>query len=124
MALSAFYELEGTPLENWFADFLSRDLAFEHYYRSPGQIALTNLNPAFESGHNLEIDGILRIHKTCILLEYTAQHGQFRDKIKKFIRNCHLFVNDDHLNLRQKFQLFGIPLQGGDSGKKVGVHDF
>lgn len=119
MAQPSFYELTGTPLENWLANFFSKGLEFSDYYKSPGQIALNILNPAIEPGHHLEIDGVLLIHKTCLLLECTNQQGGFRDKIKKFIRNCHLFVNDEHLSLREKFALFGIPQHKLDDFEEI-----
>ena len=109
MAQPPFYGLDGTPLESWFKDFFTKGLSFSHYYPSPGQISLNTLNPAYAAGLHCEIDGIMRIHKTGIIFEYTAQKGNFRDKIKKFNLNCHLFVEDTYLTLKEKFALFGIP---------------
>ncbi|WP_456459189.1 DGQHR domain-containing protein [Reichenbachiella sp.] len=107
--MRAFNELTGNPLELWFQELFTTELGFEDYFSSPGQIPLTHLNPELEVGHHLEIDGLLRIHKTCILFEYTGQGGSFRDKIKKFNRSVHLFVEDEHLNLRDKLSLFNVP---------------
>jgi len=107
--MRSFNELTGDPLEQWFKELFVDELNFEDYYPSSGQIALNQLNPEFDVGHHLEVDGIMRIHKTCILFEYTGQGGNFRDKIKKFIRSANLFVQDKHLSLRDKFKLFNIP---------------
>jgi len=109
MALPTFHELDGTTLEVWFKSFLQSSLAFEHYYPSGGQIELCELNPSLGKGNHLEIDGILRIHKTGILFEFTAQKGDFREKIRKFLRNAQIFTQEKHIPLRKKFELFGIP---------------
>lgn len=109
MALPTFYELDGKPLETWFQSFFKKSLEFPHYYPTTNQVDLNLLNPAFEKGNHLEIDGILRIHKTGILFEYTAQKGDFRDKIRKFLRNIQIFTQTQSLSLRHKLKLIGLP---------------
>lgn len=119
MAQPSFYGLDGAPLESWFKDFLTKGIKLPHYYASQGQIALSTINPAYANGLHLELDGIMRIHKTCILFEYTGLRGNFRDKIKKFILNCHLFVEDPHLSLKEKFKLFGVPAADMDDFEEI-----
>lgn len=107
--MQSFNDLTGNALEQWFKELLMGELGFVDYFPSPGQIPLNRINPEIEAGHHLEIDALIRVHKTGVLLEYTGQRGDFRDKIKKFTRNANLFVKDGHLSLREKFKLFGIP---------------
>ncbi|QHT68702.1 DGQHR domain-containing protein [Rhodocytophaga rosea] len=109
--MKSFYGLIGVELEEWFNSFIRNEFEFENYFPSPGQIELQILDPDINPGHHLEIDGILLIHKTCILLEYTGQAGNFRDKIKKFVRNSNIFITSTCLSLKQKFQLFNIPAE-------------
>jgi|GEM_PF-1236369 len=117
--MQTFSELTGEPLEQWFSQFITQELLFPNYYPSSGQIDLGALNPEFGRGHHLELDGILLIHKTCILLEYTGQNGDFRDKIKKFIRSANLFVNEATISNREKFSLVGIPENKLDDFEEV-----
>lgn len=105
--IRSFDKLTGNGLESWFLDFFRNQLQFK-YYASPGQIELNTLDPAQRRGQHLELDGILLINKTCILLEFTSLADNFRNKIRKFTRNCNLFITSRHLNLRQKFELFGV----------------
>ncbi len=107
--MKPFNELSGDHLEEWFKEFFIGELECENYFPSSGQIELCDLNPKYEKGNHLELDGIMRMHKTGILFEYTSQGGNFREKIKKFIRSAHIFINDQHLSLKDKFELYGIP---------------
>lgn len=114
-----FIGLDGDSLERWFQDFFSNELGFEDYFPSPGNIQLSKLDPAQSPGNYLEIDGALRINKTCILFEYTNQATNLKSKVKKFTRNCNLFVNSVHLNLREKFELFDIPEDSLDDFEEI-----
>lgn len=116
--LRTFEGITGHHLEAWFLD-LFRNYMQLRYYPSPGQIALQKLDPSQQSGHHLELDGILLIHKTCILLEYTSQSEHYRSKIKKFTRNCNLYINSGYLTKREKFELFGIPDEDLDDFEDV-----
>ncbi|WP_458628273.1 DGQHR domain-containing protein [Winogradskyella sp. PC D3.3] len=104
-----FENLTGDKLEDWFKSFLTTDLGFNNYYPSSGQIELSILDPSQAKGNHLEIDGVLLINKTCIFLEYTSENSNFKNKIKKFNRNCNLFISSKHLTLEKKFELFDIP---------------
>lgn len=104
-----FEDLTGEKLEDWFQSFLKNDLGFKSYYPSPGQIDLSLLDPSQSKGNHLEIDGVLLINKTCLLLEYTSENSGFKTKIKKFNRNSNLFITSSHLTLEEKFKLFNIP---------------
>lgn len=106
--LRPFEDLSGSSLENWFKDLFLNYLAFS-YYPSPGQIELNTLDPTAPRGQHLEIDGIILINHTCIFLEFTAQNDKFKEKIKKFTRNCNLFINSTHLDSKGKFSLFNVP---------------
>jgi DGQHR domain-containing protein len=105
----SFDGLTDKPLENWFQNLFKTELKLIDYYPSPGQISLIDLDPSQAAGNHLEIDGILLINKTCLLLEYTGQSSAFSDKIKKFTRNCNLLINSTHLSLSEKFELLGVP---------------
>lgn len=104
-----FENLTGNKLEDWFESFIKNDLGFKNYFPSPGQIELSSLDPAQSKGTHLEIDGVLLVNKTCIFLEYTSENSNFKSKIKKFNRNCNLFITSKHLSLEEKFKLFKIP---------------
>ena len=104
-----FENLKGDKLEDWFKSFLTTDIGFNNYYPSAGQIELSILDPSQAKGNHLEIDGVLLINKTCIFLEYTSENSNFKNKIKKFNRNCNLFISSKHLTLEKKFELFDIP---------------
>jgi DGQHR domain-containing protein len=107
--INSFDGLIDKTLENWFQNLFINELKLIDYYPSPGQINLTDLDPNQDSGNHLEIDGILLINKTCLILEYTGQSSSFTDKIKKFTRNCNLLINSTHLSLSEKFELLGVP---------------
>lgn len=104
-----FENLSGNKLEDWFKSFMTNDFGFKDYYPSAGQIELSLLDPCQAKGNHLEIDGVLLINKTCIFLEYTSEKSNFKSKIKKFNRNCNLFISSTHLSLKEKFSLFKIP---------------
>lgn len=107
--INSFDDLIDKPLENWFQNLFKNELDFVDYYPSPGQISLRDLDPSQASGNHLELDGLLRINKTCLIFEYTGQSSSFTEKIKKFNRNCNLFINSTHLTLAEKFKLLGVP---------------
>lgn len=106
-----FEDLTGDKLEDWFNSFLTNDLGFKDYYPSSGQIELSALDPSQAKGNHLEIDGVLLINKTCIFLEYTSENRNFKTKIKKFIKNCNLFITSTHLSQEEKFKFFNIPTE-------------
>ncbi|MEX0996923.1 MAG: DGQHR domain-containing protein [Flavobacteriaceae bacterium] len=114
-----FEDLTGKKLEDWFQSFIKNDLGFEDYYPSPGQIELSLLDPTQSRGNHLEIDGVLLINKTCLLLEYTSENSGFKSKIKKFNRNSNLLINSSHLSLEEKFKLFNIPANKLEDFKEV-----
>jgi DGQHR domain-containing protein len=107
--INSFDGLIDKPLENWFQNLFKNELKLIDYFPSPGQISLSDLDPGQSPGHHLELDGILLINKTCLVLEYTGQSSSFTDKIKKFTRNCNLLINSSHLTLTEKFKLLGVP---------------
>lgn len=104
-----FEKLTGSKLESWFESFFKNGLGFDTYFHSPGQIELSSLDPNQGKGNHLEIDGVLLVNKTCIFLEYTSEKSNFKNKIKKFNRNCNLFIRSNNLTLEEKFKLFNIP---------------
>ncbi len=98
-------ELEGDDLENWFKDLFKNKFKLEDYYTQSRQIGLRELDPNARSGQHLEIDGVLLLKRTAILLEFTAEQSRISNKIKKFTRSCHLFTTSSK-TLREKFALF------------------
>jgi DGQHR domain-containing protein len=129
--IKTFAGLVDSPLESWFASLLKDELGFVKYYRSPGQIALQKLDPSHANGLNIELDAIIRLNKTCIILEYTGQGGSFRTKIESFITNAHLFHESAKSSLRKCFEQYGVPehdlddMEAIDNWKFVyiGTHD-
>lgn len=116
--IRAFDGLTGHNLEAWFFELFKNYLELQ-YYRSPGQIELQQIDTGQQKGHHLEIDGVLLLNKTCVLLEYTNQASDFRKKVKKFTRNCNLFLNSSLLSQREKFELFGIAEEDLDDFEDV-----
>jgi len=98
-------DLVGDKLEDWFEDLFISKFKLETYYTRSEQIQLIDLDPNAESGQHLEIDGILLLNRTAVLLEYTAEQSKVRNKIKKFIRSCNLFINSSKV-LKERFALF------------------
>lgn len=119
MALPTFNELDGPQLERWLETFLKDSLGLSEYFPTAGQIVLEKLNPILHKGHNLEIDGVLRINKTAVFFEVTAQKGELKEKIKKFLKNVQIFTQDKHLSLKDKFVLFGIPNEQIDDFEEI-----
>ena len=117
--MRTFKGLTGDNLERWFKDLIQGEFKFENYFESNGQISLDQIDPAQSEGEHLELDGLLLINKTCIIFEYTDQANGHKNKIKKFIRNSHLFVNSNHLTLKQKFELFGVSEEKLDEFEEV-----
>lgn len=109
VAIPPFNDLIGSPLESWFQSFIKEKLSFNDYYSTVGQIELNQFDVNVPKGQHLEIDGILLINKTCVIFEYTAEGGHFRDKIKKFLRNAQIFTSGGTLSQRERFKLIGIP---------------
>lgn len=117
--MRTFKGLTGDQLEKWFKDLIQDEFKFDNYFESNGQISLNQIDPAQSQGEHLELDGILLINKTCIIFEYTDQANGHKNKINKFIRNSHLFVNSNHLTLRQKFKLYGVTEEKLDEFEEV-----
>ena len=69
-------DLVGDKLEDWFEDLFISKFKLETYYTRSEQIQLIDLDPNAESGQHLEIDGILLLNRTAVLLEYTAEQSQ------------------------------------------------
>lgn len=97
--------IKGEDLENWFEDLFKNKFKLEDYYKRSGQIELIELDTNAGRGQHLEIDGILLLKRTAVLLEFTAEQTRIKNKIKKFTRHCHLFINSSK-TLREKFALF------------------
>jgi DGQHR domain-containing protein len=106
--IKTFENLTGKPLEKWCKAFFKKGLEFADYYSSARQISLADLDSSQSSGEHLEIDGVLLVGKTCVLIECTGQTGSSKDKVKKFARNCHIFLQST-LSLADKFNLLGVP---------------
>jgi len=117
-----FDGLTGSTLEHWFRDLFLLHLHFK-YFPSPGQISLHDIDPSQSRGQHLEIDGIILIHKTCILVECTSQGDAFKKKIQKFVRNCNLFINSP-LSLKERFSLFNVPEEEMDNFEDVEHYKF
>ena len=65
--------------------------------------------PQARRGDHLELDFAARIANIGILIEVTAQQGNQRQEILKFVRHCNLFV-DSPRPWREKIRLLrGIP---------------
>ena len=84
--MKGYQGLTGEPLENWLQEFISSSLQLENYIPSAGQIPLSALDPEHDGGEHLELDGLLLLHKTCIIFEITSQKGDFKKKIEKFLK--------------------------------------
>lgn len=104
-----FNDLSGSLLEDWFQKFLNTKLEFKDYYPTSGQIELKQFDSSAPDGEHIELDAILFINRTGVLLEYTSEGGKFRDKIKKFLRNAQIFLKAGNLTLKERLKLFGVP---------------
>lgn len=107
--IKSFESLSGQKLEDWLLDFIKNNLKFADYYPSGGQIRLVDIDPSQSPGEHLEIDGVLLINKTCVFLEITSENSGFKTKLKKFGKNCTLFLESDKLSKKDKFKLFKVP---------------
>lgn len=108
MALPTFNELTGPQLEGWLGSFIKNSLGFQEYFPTAGQIDLEQIDPQLGKGHSLEIDGVLRINKTAVFFEITSEKSEYREKIRKFLKNVQIFTQNKHLSLEEKFLLFGV----------------
>ncbi len=107
---------DGKELEDFFHDlFGSQHFNFSHYYKSTGNIPTIDIGATEMKGDNIEIDAIIKVEDTTILLEYTlenfAKKGAAKEKINKFIRNSYLFEKGSN---DEKFKYFSI-----DDKKKI-----
>lgn len=100
-----FQDLSGEQLERWFQELIQDKLQLQEFYPRSGQIELRELDPTAPGGQYLEIDGVLLLNHTAVLMEFTSEQSHIKDKIRKFIRTCHLFTHSSK-SLREKFQLF------------------
>jgi DGQHR domain-containing protein len=105
ITIASIQDLQGEELENWFKDLLKDKLKLGEFYPRSGQIELNQLIPGSPRGHHLEIDGVLLIKQTAILMEFTGEKTGLRNKIKKFTRHCNLFLSSEK-PLGEKFGLF------------------
>lgn len=103
--MSNVQDLSGNELEDWFEDLFKNKFKLKNYYSRSGQIELIELDPNARRDQHLEIDGVLLLKRTAVLLEFTAEQSRIKNKIKKFTRSCHLFINSPK-SLREKFALF------------------
>lgn len=86
-------KLNGTPLEDWFEDFIKNKLKLSKYFRSPGQMQLNNFDTEASPDQNLEVDGILISGKSMIIFEFKNDNKYLKEKIKKFLRNADVIRN-------------------------------
>ncbi|MBE5320038.1 DGQHR domain-containing protein [Pedobacter sp. MR2016-19] len=124
MALPTFNELTGPQLEQWLETFIKSSLGLAEYFPTMGQIGLEQIDPALGNGHNLEIDGVLRINKTAVFFEITSEKNEYREKIRKFLKNVQIFTINKHLSLKEKFLLFGVSEDKIDDYEEVNSFKF
>jgi hypothetical protein len=106
--MRSYKTLTGTDLENWFKNLFKSEMGFgKNYVSSSGQISLNKLAPSQSPGEHLELDGMILLNKTCVILEYTSESSGYSSKIEKFIRNVQIFTNSP-LSKKEKFKLCGI----------------
>lgn len=124
MALATFNELTGAQLEEWLETFIKNSLGFQDYFPTIGQIDLQQIDPDLGNGHSLEIDGVLRINKTAVFFEITSEKNDYREKIRKFLKNVQIFTLNKHLSTEEKFLLFGIPKYKIDDYEEINSFKF
>ena len=81
--MKSFKGLTGDELEEWFTKLFQNNFLFENYVPSSGQISLNDIDPAQAAGEHLELDGLLLVDRTCIVLEFTDQKSKFKQKKMK-----------------------------------------
>lgn len=77
-----------------------------HYYELNRQVPIIKLSPNARTGDHFELDAVLLIGKTAIIIEYTTQKEDNKNKIKKFNRNCNYFQKSE-LSLKERYRLLG-----------------
>ena len=78
-----FKTISGEELERWFLSLFKTSLGFTDYYPSPGQIQLSKLGVKGGGGSHLELDALMFVNDTAIILEYTSQADSPDKKINQ-----------------------------------------